>query len=252
MRRITRFAADINGQRRTLKHPFNVVVGNGALTVANAKERAASCHIKGKIPTNRYQVEMLSIAIGLLQAGEYMAARSKALAAHEWVVSHRGATSELAYFTSVTAAECCERLAQQIEAKQFDERPLVPTEALTPSASKVLNSTRYIAKFRKEAAQLRALATRIRSMPSRFYMRSANERAHEQRTWEDTSSSTHHNQDSFYEGSGSSAYDSGPNSGGEEAAHSTRFGKGWKERRKRTYHDEVRRHLRNANGNIPR
>ena len=91
-------------------------------------------------------------------------------------------------------------------------------------------------------------------MPARAYMKSTNEQAHTQRTWEDTSSSTHHNQDSFYEGSASKAYDSGPNTGGEEQAHSTRFGKGWKERRKRTYHDEVRRHLRNVNDkvNVPR
>ena len=251
MRRITSTMVTVVAQSRTLKHPFHIDTDSGALTVANAKERAASCQMKGRRATNKYQVQMISMAIGLMQAGEYMAARRKALNVHEWIVANRGATSEIAYFSAVTAAECCDRLVRQIESKLFDERPLIPTEALTPSASKVLNSTRYLEKFRKESAQLRALATRIRSMPGRSYMRSEDERAHQQRTWEDSSSSTHANQDAFYEASSSAAYDSSTN-GGSAEGHEVRFGKGWRERRKRTYHDEVRRHLQRTNGSAPR
>eukprot|EP00744_Colponema_vietnamica_P019324 GILI01027328.1.p1 GENE.GILI01027328.1~~GILI01027328.1.p1 ORF type:complete len:246 (-),score=16.57 GILI01027328.1:78-815(-) len=227
-------------QRRFLKYPL-VLNSDSAQSVANAREMIKNLKTNGKWNTTQHLVRVMNVAIALLQDGQFYEAKEIAEGCHQMVLSSRGASHELVAFTSVTCANCCAKLAENIEEQleEKKERSLIPDSIQAP-LSKVLTNERFIQKLRDDEARYQDIAKRIVDMPENAHMKSASRRQSESTSWEDTGSSRSNNAESYNDN------DRG------QSDKAERFDSGWKERRARSYHHERRRQQQAGGRKVPR
>ena len=239
-------ALTVGAQRRGIKYPIVLHADSPEVSVINAREMLEQIKTKGKWKTTQHLVKVLNMAVALLQAGQYYEAKAVAEECHKLVMSLRGPTHELVAFTATTCANCCAQLATHIESELAAKRhqSMVHQDAIGPSISKALTNDRFIQKLRLDETRYREIAKRLVDSPDKWYMRSAAEREARNTAWEDSDSSRSANANFFHERARKS---NEPSDDGSE-----RYTEGWKERRKGSYHHEVRRARQKGGRTVPR
>ncbi len=131
--------------------------------------------------------KLVNIALCHLQRGDLVLAQECARYAHDKIVEVRGSQCTALFFSSKTAARCCDALADAYEQHLAEIASLSHnSDALMPGPSKALTPSRFIQKLRGDAVRYRATADRIYNNPRNFWMRSG---LRSDKGWDDTSCS---------------------------------------------------------------
>lgn len=229
-----------------MKYPIILHKDNSSVSVANARELIDQVKYKGKWKTTQHLVRIMNLAVALLQDGQYYEAKSVAEEVHNLVVSKRGPTHELVAFTATTCANCCGQLAAFVERELAckQEMSMLKQDQIEAPISKALTNERFLQQLRLDEARFREIAKRIVDMPDHWYMKSPEEQEKARTSWDDSDSSRSANASNFYERARAAA--DAPDDGYE------RFSEGWKERRKGSYHQQVRRSRMASGQRVPR
>ena len=151
----------------------------------------------GLVNSTAHLQKLVNIALCHLQRGDLVMAQECAMYAHDKIIAERGSNCTILFFSSKTAARCCDALADAYEAHVKEMESLSHnSDALTPGPSKILAPSRFIEKLRQDAARFRSIADRIYNDPRNFWMRAGGREdggpQRSQTHWDDSSSSSQH------------------------------------------------------------